>query len=551
MYTLLIVEDEPLIRMGLQHYFAWQELGVTRILASDNGKSGLELALLERPDLIITDIRMPEMDGLAMIEGLRGRLPDTVFIILTGFNEFAYAQQAIRLGGVHAFLIKPLEYEESLATIQECMEVVSNRHKKREALAEMEFAVQETKRFRESEWIRLLLEDEPSESFHEEMASSLFGSPSAGCLPFVLTWLPPLAASPVSRNAVKEAAASIIESAISNLYSSLLVRPCMTYLHKNKLYGIAFVHNWSQDEQGLPEGPSEQLIKQAGLTAQASFYLAVGLPTSSIAELGPSMKQADKALLQRYFIPDRHIFMAGSGNGQHDITDITSAALLQLDEPNKKQLLACLENADAEQIKALLQHFAGQHAEPMQQLSPARWLAFLQELISACLQFAGRNGVPYEGVYSDKLLSLAFVDDFPTLEALFEWLGAWMVQLGMMCRQSSLSDSPQDMLIFELIASYIKQHIAEEVTLQMVADRFYYNPSYLSRLFKRKLNKNYMRFVTEIRMAYAQELLKKPDHLVTDICTMCGYKSYKHFVKTFGSLTRMTPTEYRKKWGWA
>lgn len=103
MYKLMIVEDEPLIRTGLKHYFSWQELGVQSIVEAENGKEGVATALREQPDLVITDIRMPEMDGLQMIEELRQFLPDTLFIILTGFNDFEYAQRAIKLGSVHAF----------------------------------------------------------------------------------------------------------------------------------------------------------------------------------------------------------------------------------------------------------------------------------------------------------------------------------------------------------------------------------------------------------------------------------------------------------------
>lgn len=107
----------------------------------------------------------------------------------------------------------------------------------------------------------------------------------------------------------------------------------------------------------------------------------------------------------------------------------------------------------------------------------------------------------------------------------------------------------QETQIFEQIETYIREHIDQELTLQMVADRFFYNPSYLSRLFKAKLNKNYMTFITELRIRYAQECLAEPHYLITDVCNMCGYKSYKHFVKTFHDVTNMTPTEYRKRLG--
>lgn len=261
MYKLMIVEDEPVIRSGLKQYFDWKELGVQTIVEAENGKDGVDTALVELPHLVITDIRMPVMDGLEMIGHLRSKLPETLFIILTGHSEFEYAQKAIHYGGVHDYLLKPLQYEKSFSVIVECIEKI--RMKQR-------------------------------------------------------------------------ASQGTLENTIDILGNSLLLT---------------------------------------------------------------------------------------------------------------------------------------------------------------------------------KMESL----------------------------------SHEDLQLFKKMESYIKKHINQELTLNMVADHFFYNPSYLSRLFKSKLNINYMTFVSEIRIRYALECLKESKHSINDVSLMCGYKSYKHFVKLFKSISQMTPTEYRKR----
>ncbi|MFS0862024.1 response regulator [Fredinandcohnia sp. 179-A 10B2 NHS] len=252
MYKLMITEDEPLVRAGLKQYFDWESLGVCAIVEAENGKEGMEVALRERPDLVITDIRMPEMDGLEMIEKLREELPDTVFIVLTGYSEFSYAQKAIRYGGVHDYLVKPLEYEESLTAVTNCIKKLEQR----------------------------------------------------------------------------------------------------------KLDA-----NQTKNESSIPV----------------------------------------------------------------DTTDLN------------------------------------------------------------------------------------------------------------------------DFQLFNKIETFIRENIDQELTLNTVAEHFFYNPSYLSRLFKTKLNKNYMTFVSEIRVQFAKECLSQSRYSVTDVSKLCGYKSYKHFVKIFKSVSQLTPTEYRKK----
>lgn len=276
MYKLMIVEDEPLIRSGLKHYFDWKELGVHTIVEAENGKDGVDIALIELPHLVITDIRMPVMDGLEMIGQLRSKLPDTLFIILTGHNEFEYAQKAIHYGGVYDYLLKPLQYEKSFSVIVNCIEK-----------------------------IRL--------------------------------------------------------------------------------------------KQLTPQS-SAQLIEK---------------------NLNPSTYQVTGLALEE----------------THDSVHLNDTNQANLD----------------------------------------------------------------------------------------------------------------GLQLFTKIESYIKQHMDQELTLNMVAEHFFYNPSYLSRLFKTKLNKNYMTFVSEIRINYALQCLKVSQYSITDVSILCGYKSYKHFVKVFKSVTQMTPTEYRKQ----
>src|SRR5690606_7810924 len=110
----------PIIREGLKHYFDWESLHFQSIIEASNGLEGLSLARQEQPELIITDIRMPLMSGLDMIEQLRDELPNSLFVILTGYSDFEYAQRAIKLGGITEYLVKPLQYDISLSAIERC-----------------------------------------------------------------------------------------------------------------------------------------------------------------------------------------------------------------------------------------------------------------------------------------------------------------------------------------------------------------------------------------------------------------------------------------------
>lgn len=111
MFKVIHVDDEKLILDGLRAMIDWERLGFTVCAQARNGREALEAVQRVRPDLIITDISMPQMDGLELIRQVNERWPDVRFIVLSGYSEFEYAQQAMQLG-VRYYVLKPIEEEE-------------------------------------------------------------------------------------------------------------------------------------------------------------------------------------------------------------------------------------------------------------------------------------------------------------------------------------------------------------------------------------------------------------------------------------------------------
>lgn len=117
MLKALIVDDEYLVRMGITQTIDWAEYNVEIIGEASNGEEGLELALQHRPDVIITDIRMPYMNGLELIEKIREQDMLVGIVVLSGYDEFQYAQAALRYGA-STYLLKPINIEELADTVR-------------------------------------------------------------------------------------------------------------------------------------------------------------------------------------------------------------------------------------------------------------------------------------------------------------------------------------------------------------------------------------------------------------------------------------------------
>ena len=125
MYKVVIVDDEPIIAEGLSKVVPWEKYGCKIAATAGNGQEGLEVIRKEQPNIVISDISMPGMDGLKMIAALRVEFPEMQISILTGYRDFDYAQQAIRLG-VTRFLLKPSNMDE----IEEAVQVMAENLKK-------------------------------------------------------------------------------------------------------------------------------------------------------------------------------------------------------------------------------------------------------------------------------------------------------------------------------------------------------------------------------------------------------------------------------------
>ena len=127
MYTVVLIDDEPLIVEGLRKVVRWEDYHCSVVGTADDAESGAKLIRSVHPDILFTDIRMPGVDGLTMLAGLRSEFPDMLVTVLTGYRDFAYAQQAIRLG-VSRFLLKPSKMDEINEALRTMTEKLDSMH---------------------------------------------------------------------------------------------------------------------------------------------------------------------------------------------------------------------------------------------------------------------------------------------------------------------------------------------------------------------------------------------------------------------------------------
>lgn len=543
MYKLMIVEDEPLIRAGLRVYFNWEELGITTIIEAASGEEGIEQGLLHEPDLIITDIRMPEVNGLQMIEQLRPKLEHSIFIILSGYEDFQYAQQAIRLG-VSDYLIKPLQYEESEATIKRCMEILEARVDELARNDDHALLMEDTKRWRHARLFKNWLDQEIDLSEEEWLQQwELHGMSTQGYsyMPLVLAFITPFFQQHEFISTYQQTAEHIVNTWFLTQAPELSYN-VYSYSSGTKVYMLIAVDHATWPSHLPLESGLESIVKDRCEQEKQRIYIGIGTPNSQLPRMRNELQLADSSSYYRYFKPEQHVYVAAHYEGMKGYP-------FNITEDHIRILTQSMEQADALKIQQFMQRFTVEAESHAHQATPQMLFTFVQELIGISLRFAHKRGIAIEDIYNKKLYTFSFLDDYHSISHMFDWLGRFILQLGLSFQTLKEASVHSERLIFSQIEAFIVDHLDQEITLQTVADRFYYNPAYLSRLFKAKLQVNFMSFLTDIRIRQAKEYLKQSRYHVAEIGEMCGYKSYKHFVKTFKKVTLTTPTDYRKSLG--
>ncbi len=146
MFKVFLVEDEIVVREGIRNNIQWEQYGFVYVGDASDGELALPLIRQIQPDLLITDIKMPFMDGLALIELVRGELPKTKIVIISGYDDFSYAQQAIRMG-VEQYLLKPIMKDKMVEILIELHKKMEAEQQQQEYLARFQREVQEYEMF--------------------------------------------------------------------------------------------------------------------------------------------------------------------------------------------------------------------------------------------------------------------------------------------------------------------------------------------------------------------------------------------------------------------
>lgn len=473
MISILIVDDEKNIRAGINKILSESIRYPVKFLEAKNGLEALETVRSERPELVITDIRMPKMDGVAFMKEISAGEAKPVIVVLSGFDDFTYAQNAIRYGAV-SYILKPVDRNELIATVTKAMARIEADRK-----LSIEAAVKKT------------IED---------------GRAGRGTLPGGFSFREPFRYAIVNALGNGEGLRSL------EFGSSWYVVE-----RKSEALGL-LVRDDRIDE--LERG-----------IAGTEFYAGASAPCSSPANLRAARRQAETALLGRFFTDERRMFYYGEVEGQQSRAGAESVVQKLVMYPGTGNTAALTESLDA------LFDFRARDAA-----DGARDLYAVRELLDSVFLRKYREQVEGDPYLTLKGIMLENVFQFGTVAEYRAAVGDFVFYLDSILRKGHL-EYP---FVNDAI-EYIRSHFTEDINMTVVANHVSVNYTYFSEKFKEHTGINFNDYLKNLRIAEAKRLLEKGCFKVYEVAQNAGFGDVKYFMKTFKENTGVSPGEYRKQ----
>ena len=506
MIKLLIVDDEQIEREGLQVILqkAFPELVIAQ---AKNGKMAVQKASEFKPDLILMDIKMPGMNGLEAIERISADYPNTKFVMVTAYDTFDYARQALKLG-VKDYLLKPSKASEIVVTVGK---VLKQCEEERTSLANNKLqqeALEKALPLVETDVVTQLLFDHVHE-VHLDMLIEMVDVRSTN-EKFVLSVLLP-AGSEHFYFSIKEIVRKTGNCWVGALYGRQL--PVIVFRDPERSFRSQAVFLASE------------ILTIAKNDVGAGWFVGIGNVCHSLDHIRQSYQESLIATMDTT-IPVTYRFYS-------DVPVLGTSRDGQLSKQIEKQLFDLIRLGQWEQVDMSIMNLIQRY------MNAGTDLLLIQQRVLELLWIATRV-MSEMGVETESPLFSFQAQDCRQLRAETGHLLDRM-------RQSYVEhyDRLEPDVIYQ-IKQYIIEHSHEDISLDALAKQVGFSPMYISKMFKEKLGVNYIDFLTECRIEKAKKLMIDPEKSLKEITFEVGYHEPNYFSKVFKKMCSVSPKEYRK-----
>lgn len=531
MLKVFLAEDEFIIREGIKNNIDWQAHGYEFCGEASDGELAFPLIQKTRPDILITDIKMPFVDGLALSRLVKKELPETEIIILSGYEEFDYAKEAIQIG-VARYLLKPINGETLLQEIDSVAEIILGKQKEKEIREKYQKEMEENSLRDQMDLFQHLVTGDCSMEELLSVADKLDLKIMAPWYSIVLLKIQSM------KHDYEEYSGSIV---VVDERIVKLAEPEHVLIFDRALEGRAFLFKADSEEELLAYQKEYLGDVKEVLSGYANlrYFGGIGTPVNRLREIPASFEDASHAFAHRYLVAESCILdsslLMQEGAAEQEDFRISAVNPEQIDRAKMQEFL---RTGDLDEVIYFVDEFFGKLDGGAMKSRIFRQYITMDAYFSIA-DFLKGLGLQKDEIEAPDQDSSILQDEKSAMDYIVRIMNKALV-----LREKKASSRYED-VVSEVI-HYIEDNYAqEELSLNLLASHVNFSPNHLSMIFSQQTGQTLIRYLTDYRMNRAKELLRCSSKKSSVISMEVGYKDPHYFSYLFKKTQGMTPTQYR------
>ena len=525
-YTILLVDDEEEVIQAIIRKINWEELGFSVVGYADNGIKALEMIEESQPDVVMTDIKMPYMDGMELCSHIRREYPAMKIVLFTGFDEFEYAKEAVHLE-VEEYILKPVNSVELINIFTKLKIKLDQEISERRSMEKLEHYYTESLPLLQANFCSTLIEgrihEDELQKYLSDYQISLPG-PLYCCLVIHMS------SSQIPENMNSLFLAASVQKQAEDRLGKRWKAKCFPYLGNSVLF--AQINN--ENEIAELTDDCDRFCKYVNRMMGTVVTVGIGQVCSQILDLAQSYNAAREAVSYRAVY------------GASRAINIKEIAPKESGEPcftNDMELLNLFKkirlNSEEEIVEAVDQYIES-ISFPLKSLQQHH--VVIMELVTALFRFSVNNDIAAEGVGGDIGILYGKL-----LELEPDALRKWLTDISLCFSENLVTARSRSTQSF---VSKAKEHVRSQyadvqLSLAQICERLGVSNSYFSTVFKKETGKSFVSYVTDYRMEQAARLLIETKEKSYDIAQKVGYTDPNYISYVFKRKFGVSPSKYR------
>lgn len=528
LFKVFICEDESIVREGLRDMIPWEKYGFEFVGDAPDGEMALPMIRKLKPDVLITDITMPFMDGLSLSKTVTKELPNIKIIVISGYSDFEYARKAIEIG-VEQYLLKPVTKTDMINALEGVRKKITEENEQKDYVKLYEQEFKKFERLTHRVFFEKLVEGSLSVQEIYEEADKLHLNLSADAYNIVIFSIRDHDQSTYSDNA-----SGVTESLLNQFmqYPDYIIFRC-------NLFSYAVLIKGDDESVKRMEDKCVKMIRQhcEETPSQLDWHVAVGASTNRLSGLSSCYQDANRAFAYRHIFPNQHIFTSEQLKTEQFIANDTEINKIDAGKFDPMIIRYFVQTGTGAEVET----FADDYLKSVEaSVNSILFRYYLLVSIRVNVELALKEA------NVDSELIASSLPTFDTNIQADEVKGYLTEALTIAIKMRDAEAQKRGNDIINNAVDYINEHYADEdISLDSVAEEINISANYLSAVFSNKVGLSFVEYITKKRMAKAKILLRNTSKKSGEIANEIGYKDPRYFSFVFKKNQGCTPSQYR------